>query len=191
MTFALPTWPGHVSADPFIINRNAEPEPILNGEAQRFLRTGSKMGLKVVMPPMEFEDARLWIAALMRAERELATYEWNQAGFTPQNVGATVVGDPSSANATVVSVAGLTGGSVILGGQWFNHTTAGVKRLYNVSQTGNTPLIIAPPTRTPFLAGEALDFVTPVIEGWVKSGLEYSVNVAQHYGFEFTISEAR
>lgn len=189
MTFALPAWPGFTDAEPFLISKDVEPEVVLAGEQQRFGRIGSRMGVKVTLPPMEWEDARLWVAALMRAQREPATYEWPQPGFDPVDVGATTIGEASSANATVIAVANLAGGAVLLGGQWFTHARAGRKRLYMAVQTGTTPIIIGPPLRTPAVVGDALDFRTPIIEGLVDSGLSWTVNAAHHYGLTFTIRE--
>lgn len=191
MTFALPSWPGWTDFEPFEISKNVEPEVPLNGEQQRFMRPGSRMGVKVTLPPMEPEDARLWVAALMRASRELATYEWDATGLAIGEPGATKVGAASSANATVLAVSGLSAGYAVLSGQWFNHIKDGVRRLHAVIQTGTTPLIIAPPLRKPAVVGEDLDFKTPRIEGWVDGPATWSVNVAIHTGITFTIREAK
>lgn len=191
MTFALPTWPGFTDMEPFEISKNVEPEVVLNGEQQRFLRPGSRMGIRLTLPPMDIEDARLWVAALMRASREPCTVEWPQPGLNPGAPGATTVGEASSANATVIAVAGLAGGYAVLGGQWFNHVKDGVRRLYACVQTGTTPLIIAPPLRKPTVVGEVLDFATPVIEGLVDGPTSWKIDAAAIYGITFTIREAK
>ena len=191
MTFALPTWPGFTDFEPFEISKNVEPDVPLNGEQQRFLRPGSRLGARVTLPPMEIEDARLWVAALMRASREKALYEWDMPGLDPGEPGETTAGDASSANATVVGVAGLAGGYTVLAGQFFNHVKDGVRRLYGVVQTGTTPLSIAPPTRAPIAAGDELDFARPMIEGWIDGPFTWKVDAVAHYGVTFTIREAK
>jgi len=191
MTFALPEWPGFTDMEPFEISRNVEPEVVLNGEQQRFLRLGGRMGIKCTLPPMEIEDARLWVAALMRASREPVTLEWPQPGLV-NPLGACTVAAASSANATVLAVAGIAGEEAALGGQWFNHVKPGEpRRLYAVVQTGTTPLIIAPPLRAPAEVGEVLDFDTVKIEGLVDGPATWSVNAVAHYGAVITIRETK
>lgn len=191
MTFALPSWPGFKEMEPFEISKNVEPEVVLNGEQQRFLRLGGRMGIKLTLPPMEIEDARLWVAALMRASRETVTVEWPQPGLE-NPVGALTAGADSSANATVIAVAGLGGGEALLAGQWFNHVKPGEpRRLYSVVQTGTTPIIIAPPTRAPVVTGEALDFDGVMIEGLVDGPASWNVNEVAHYGVTITIRETK
>lgn len=191
MTFALPTWPGFTKFEPFAISKNAEPEVPLNGEQQRFLRPGSRMGARVTLPPMDIEDARLWVAALMRAEREVCTYEWDMPGLDPGTPGDTTASAISSANATVIAVAGLEVGYTVLAGQWFNHVVDGLRRLYAVVQTGTTPLIIGPPLRAPLAIGDELDFARPLIEGFVDGPATWSVDAAHIYGITFTIRERK
>lgn len=191
MAFALPAWPGFVKADPFLISNSVSPDPVFDGEVQRFGRLGSKFGITVEMPPMDYNDARLWVAALLRAEREKVRMEWPQPGLSQISAPAVTIGAVSSANATVIALAGLPGGYTVLGGQFLNHVKDGVPRLHNVSQTGTSPLIISPPLRKPAAVGDKIELDLPVIEGWIDGPeTPWSVDNAHLYGFTFTIREA-
>lgn len=190
MTFNLPSWPGFIDIEPFEISKNTETEVILNGEQQRFLRPGSRMGVRLTLPPMDIDDARLWVAALLRASREMARVEWPQPGLDPGDPGAPVISAASSANATVIAIGGLAPGYAILAGQAFNQVKAGQSRLHFCVQTGTTPLIIAPPLRKPAVVGDVLNLANPVIEGLVDGPATWKVDAAAIYGITFTIREA-
>lgn len=192
MTFALPNWPGFVTAKPFLSSNNVQPEPILGGEAQRFTRLGSRFGCTYTLPPMEHADARLWVGALIRAEREKATIEWPQPGLAQPAAPGVTIGTASSANATVIAPAGLPNGYAILSGQFFNHLKDGSRYLYSCVQTGTSPIIIGPPMRRAAAVGDVLDFDTVLIEGWVDGPeTPWDVDNAHLYGITFTIREAK
>lgn len=192
MTFALPSWPGYVTAKPFLSSKNVAPEPILGGEQQRFTRLGSRFGCTFTLPPMEHADARLWVGALIRADREKATIEWPQGGMGQPAAGNVTISTESSANATVIGLAGLPAGYAVLSGQFFNHVKDGSRYLYACVQTGTSPLIIGPPLRKPANVGDVIDFDTVLIEGWVDGpDTPWDVDNAHLYGITFTIREAK
>lgn len=194
MTFAFPTTKSPRKMKPRLISAAQEPEGNGAGVDQRFITLGSRFAVDVTMPPMRYADARLVVAALLRAEREEMTMLFLQPGLSIGAPGARTVSPIAAANATVV---GVLGGSVytVLGGQFFNLTDAdGRKYLHAAVQTNNIPgnLIIAPALRQDFAVGRAYDFATPVIQGFVR-GKEtaWDVDEAHHYGVSFTIKECK
>lgn len=194
MTFALPTNLGPRTITPRLLSNATEPPTGGGGADQRFLTLGSRYAVDVKYPPMKWENASLLIAALLRAEREEVTMAWPQPGFTPGAVGARTVSALTSANATVLPVAG---GAVYTARplQFFNLVGADGRRyLHSVVQQNNIPgnIIIAPALRIEATAGLALDFATPLIQGFVQ-GREtpWSVDEAHIYGVSFTIKERK
>lgn len=192
MAFNLPEWPGFVKADPFLISNSVSPDPVLDGEIQRFGRTGAKFGISIELPPMEYNDARLWVAALLRAEREKVRMEWPQPGLSTTPAPAVTIGAASSANATVIALAGLPAGYAVLAGQFFNHVKDAVPRLHSCVQTGTSPIIISPPLRAPAAVGDKIELDKPIIEGWIDGPeTPWSVDAAHLYGLSFTLREAK
>lgn len=190
MTFALPTFPAPSKAPPRLISASIDSDGPLGAPDTRYLGLGSRFAMDVSLPPMEYDDARLWVAALIRAEREECTMEFGQPGLTIGNPGAPKISATVSANATVLPIKDLAGGYTILGGQFFNVVKGGRRYLHAAVQTGTTPLLIGPALRLPLADNDPLDFATPQIQGLIK-GPEFGwdVDVAHHYGVSFTIKE--
>ena len=200
MPFMLPTAYGPANASPFIITGESSSEAFLVGVDYKSLPLGSRMGVDVSMPPLEYDDdARLWIAALGRAERgEEVLMEWLQPGLTIGAPGDLRVGGPSSANATAITVRKAAGGASTYGalaGQFFNVIDAeGRRYLHAVAMDAATPLSMFPRLRLPVVDGMVLDFATPMIQGFiVPNGGKYGWNVdnARKYGIQFTIKERK
>lgn len=194
MAFQFPTTKSPRKMKPRLISAAHTPDAGGGGVDQRFISLGSRFAVDVTMPPMVYADARLVVAALLRAEREEMTMLWLQPGLSVGTPGARTFGSATTANATVVPVAG---GAVytVLAGQFFNVTDAdGRPYLHAAVQTNNIPgnLIIAPALRNDFAAGRAYNFVTPIIQGFVQGReTSWDVDEAHHYGVSFTIKESK
>lgn len=195
MTFALPQIKAPAAMTPRLVSGYSEPTTGDGGVVQRFQTAGAgKYAVDVKFPPMDFADASALVGALLRAAREEVTMKWYTPGLTIGAPGARTVSALTSANATVLPVAG--GAAYVVRPLQFFNVVGPDGRLYlhASTQANEIPgsLIIAPALRVEATAGMALDFATPKIQGWVQGkDTPWTVDTARHYGVSFTIMEAR
>lgn len=196
MTFALP-YVGPNKTVPRLIGGFMD-QSGTDAPDQRFTRAGSdRFAVDIAYPPMTYDQASTLVAALLRAQREEVLVKWPQPGLvlaSPGQPGARTVDTLSSANATVVRVAG---GVAYVGRplQAFNVIGPDGRRyLHLLTQSNVIPgdVFFSPPARIEMTPGLTLDFATPMIQGFVQ-GKEtaWSVDVVKHYGVQFTVKERK
>lgn len=202
MTVALPT-NGINNATPRFVDRGGILEAALGGDDQRLDRLGSKFGCNFSTKPMKAEEARIWIARLIRGKREKASIKFPQPGLVNQWSGDGTI-SAVGPNAEIVNVfpnnQATDLGKVLKEGQFLSLVVNGKRYLHQVTSDGlviSDPggnycsVVIQPPTRITIPNGTVAEILTPTIEGYVK-GDEFSWNIdnAKIYGLTFDIEEA-
>jgi hypothetical protein len=196
MAVTLPTSPAPRSMTPRLVSRRRDLEPTFSGPTTRVRRLGSRWSVDVEMPPMTYESAMTWIAALTSAEADTVILRLPQPGFDTGSPGTPLVNGASQLGATI-NLDGFTVGYLVKAGQWLNLTAAGRSYLYQAvadrypSDTGVMPSLgINPMIRRSPADNSAVEFATPAIEGFL-SGREtmWTVDVARTVGLAFTVTE--
>lgn len=185
MPVALPSSPLPRTAVPRYIEYGTQLRSNLGGSTQNIMRIGDRVALDVELPPMREVDARAWIAAQMRAKAEGQTVR-TRVPQIPGPAGITFVG---IANAVQGSIAGANAAQVAVG-MWFSAIAAnGYSYLHMVTTKVGATIGVAPRLRTNF--NGAVIFDAPLIEGWLETPVQWSVEVAQIVGLSFTVAEGR
>lgn len=197
MTIALPA-NAIAEAEPFFIDRGGVMSSALNGPDQRLNRLGSRFGCTFRTKPLKGEDARVWIARLIRGRHETATIKFPQPGVTPSRIssGSAFVYGAHAANASVVRL--VTNNTAWKEGEFLSFLVDGSDR-YHTHQVIGTgvwgggvfPVTIQPPTRRA-MAANTPAIMPPIIQGYVKGdqNMPWTADVARIYGLSFTIEEA-
>lgn len=197
MTIALPTYPGPADSAPGYVDFGGILRPFLGGVDQKLNRLGDRFALDVTMPLMPLaETGRVWIARLIRAQREGALMEWPQPGFDVGAPGNPVVNGAGQAG-SFLDVRGLTPGYRLLEGQFFSIIQSGRRYLQVVaadiaaSAGGAAVIPIAPMLRMRPANGAIVEIARPMIEGFTEGGeRNWTLNYAAHVGLQFRIMEA-
>lgn len=197
MTVALPT-NGIANAEPFFIDAGGILSSPVGGYDQRLNRIGSRFGCTFTTKPMKADEARIWIARLIRGVHEKASIKFPQPGVVTQisNFASKAV----AANAEIIESLNPTGAGdfrSLLEGQFFHVIVSGKSYLYQVKSQvafvpGSTLLFpVQPMVRIPWASGANLVFLNPQIEGYVvNEAPRWSIDIAKIYGLTFTIREA-
>lgn len=183
MSVTLPALPRQTRVSPSYRDFSARLTPPSGGQEQRVARLGDRWSVRYVLPPMGEAQALAFIAAQARATAEGATVR----GVLPRSgdapTGVTGVG---AANATLLTASSATGLAV---GMFFSFEAGGHAFLHQVTGLTGAVLNIAPRLRAG--ANGALNFVEPVVEGFLDGGITWDVERLVHSGVSFTISEDR
>ena len=193
MTIALPAAPSPRSVSPRLISNRRDLEPALGGPTQRVQRVGARWALDVEMPPIPYDAAMAWVAALVAGDAEPVRLALPQPGFD--------TGEPGSPR---VNGGGQAGRSLILdgfgaytakAGQFFSIAHASGRHLHMVradlaAAAGAMALAFEPMLRRSPADNTVVEFETPMIEGFL-SGREtgWTVDLARTVGLSFTITE--
>jgi hypothetical protein len=204
MTVALPTG-AIVEASPRFIDRGGVLEATLGGPDQRLDRLGSKFGASFNVKPMKGEDARIWIARLIRGRSEKASIKFPQPGILIEWPGDGVIGVGAAANAVSISVNRNIAGEVgkrIREGEFISIIHAGVRYLHQA--TADAPIVglgggiygaviaIQPPLRSALVVNDVVEVLMPTIEGYVRGDeRSWTIDNAKIYGLQFDIEEAQ
>lgn len=164
---------------------------------QRVNKLGNRWACNVVLPPMEEEDARYWVAALTRGMRLGVRWKLRQIDLNIGAPGSPLVdGDGQAGDA--LAIRGMTPRYALKVGQWFNHVQGEKHLLYKISGPGNADgageviAQIEPPLRVEPEDGDVLLFGAPVIEGQlVGNVVSWSIDSVIHTGLSFGIREKR
>jgi len=192
----LPGLPAPVEASASLIDFGGFVTPPLGGRTQRVDRLGSRFKLAVTMPPMpSAETGRIFVRRLIAGKSEGVRMEFPLLSFSPGAPGAPVVNGNGQAGRTL-AVRGLAPGYLAREGQFFSHVHAGGRCLYTIdadvaaSGAGAATLAISPMLRVQPADGDALEFATPRIEGFVR-GEEWSwaMSLDHLLRLEFAIEE--
>ena len=199
MSVSLTNLPLPWVAAPSLVDYGGDQAPALGGANSRFTRVGSRWSVKFSsLPDLAWSDAQPFLAARLAAQAagQTVSCPWPQLPFATA-IGAPVVSFGGLAGNTL-TVSGLTAStSAIVTGLWFSMVVGGRNYLYQVATNatadagGNATLQIAPWIRGIPAGGEALNFATPVIEGFIDGpGLNWTLTMESWVGLPaFTITE--
>ena len=183
MTVALPSRKG-VQASPYLIDPGGIVGGSLGGPDQRINRMGARWGVEYQLPPMKGEEARIWIARLIRGTREKASYYFPQPGVSlPPN---TTVAAAAVSNAEIIRLAP----GAYLEGYFCSIVRNGRRYVHQLTTDGTDFVGIQPPLRTSMVGGELVVFRNALIEGFVKADrVGWTIDNAKIYGLSFRIEE--
>ncbi|WP_309091707.1 hypothetical protein [Phenylobacterium sp.] len=196
MAILLPTTDVPVAITPRLVSRRRDLEPTFGGPTSRVRRLGSKWAFDIELPPLYYDPAMAWVAALTSAEADTVILPIPQPEFDVGAPGAPLVNGAGQLG-SFLSLDGFTPEYVARAGQWFNLVgTTGQKYLYQVatetvaSGGATAAMPINPMIRRSPADNSAVEFVSPVIEGFL-SGREtsWTVDRGMFVGLSFTITE--
>lgn len=195
MPVRLPSSPPPASAKVRLVSSMNELRPAFGGPVQRMARMGSRFAVDYVLPPMEYEQAMLWIGLLASAEVDTVIMPFPQGRYDTGSPGSPTV-DGAGQAGTSLNVRGLTPGTAIGLGQAFTVISGGARYNYIVVEAaeadgdGKATLRFSPMLRYPPSNNDQVLLAEPEIEGFAFSGgLEWSIDTACHVGLEFTVEE--
>ncbi len=167
----------------------------LGGPTQRVLRGGDRFRLELGWGPLAYDDARVFLARLMRAAASPLAVEFPQRGLKPASPGALVVATGSTPNTLAVS--GGTPGFPLKEGQFFHLASGGRRWIHQLQQdvtldgSGAAALPINPLLRVAPAVGDATEWVHPILEGFVDQGWTWNLQMMVRVGLKFSITEDR
>lgn len=194
----LPELPAPNGVSATLIDYGLTQRPATGGAVQRVGRPGSRFRIDLSFPPMVGDDARKFIARLLRAKREGGIRVEFPILDVDQGIAGSPVVDGAGQTGTTLNLRGLTPSYLFKEGFWLSIIdTAGQPYLHNVTApatangSGQATISIEPPLRFPFPNGATVMLENPVIEGFIDGGeWSWDINVARHYGLSVTIEEA-
>lgn len=197
MSITLPSNPAPAGAEALMLDFGGELTPFLGGPVRRLNRIGTRLGLRVTMPPIRGAVARQFAARLARGKQEGVVLDWPLLDLLPGTPPDPRIASASSG--TAISVKGLGAGfqvtegqplSVISGSRRYVHLSTGE---VTADGSGNAVLGVFPPTRTTYSINDVVEIAQPRIEGLVSPGdeLSWSMAVEHTMGFSFSVIESR
>lgn len=179
----LPTCPIPNEATPFLRDFGGITTPFLGGPEQRINRLGTRLGLRVIMPALDNDDARILVNRLLRATQVGAIMNWPLFDFDPGTPP-----DPkikTNSTGTALSVKGLGAGYVIREGQplsvggldlhQYMHLATGE---VTANGLGEAVIGVFPPARVTYTTDCVVCIQQPLIEGFVSPGDEIAWSIA-------------
>lgn len=194
----LPESPAPNGVSATLIDFGITMRPALGGAVQRVSRAGSRFRVDLSFPPMVGDDARKFIARLLKAKREGEIRVEFPLLDVAQGLAGSPVVDGAGQLGTSLTLRGLTPFYAFKEGFWLSIVdAAGQPYLHNVQSpavadgSGVVTVTIEPPLRAAFADGATVLIERPVVQGFID-GPEFgwSINVARHYGLGVTIEEA-
>lgn len=191
----LPICPPPVDATFTPVSFATDMQGPLGGAAQRVLRLGDRFRVELAWAPMEYDDARKFLARLLRAAASPVAVQFPQRGLKPLSPGAVVA--VANASLSSVQVSGGTPGFLLKEGQFFSLASAGRRWVHNLQQdvqldgSGAGVLPINPLLRVAPATGDALEFVAPVLEGFVDQSWNWTVQMLVRVGLKIAVTEDR
>ena len=160
---------------------------------QSYQYPGAKWEAEVSLPALSYAEAREWEAFFLSLRGRRGTFLMGNPLVTAPSgtVNLASLSADSSANSTSISVDGMTSGSTILAGDYFqldNHLYVAVEDTTFAGGSGD--IVFEPPLKSSQLDNAALTFTNP--KGlWRLSSddIGWSINSASLYGFSFACSE--
>lgn len=194
MAVALPFVPKEAQVTERLIDYGALLKPPLGGAAQYIARLGSRFAVDVQLPVLDDNWARLWLAARMKAKAEAATLTLAWPQVSAPAIGAPTVNGANQLG-TVLNVAGLTHGVTVPPMMFFSFVSGGRHYLHATTSqvvdggAGTSALTIAPMLRSSPANGAALEFVAPVIEGYIEGDTDWTLERLIWRKTSFTLAE--
>ena len=194
MTLSLQTLPRATEYGMRAISAANTLNPAFGGPIQRIGRKGSRFALDVSVPALAQRCAGVELVAdLVRGETEMVALPVPE-DMPAEPYGTVLVAGGAQAGSTL-SVDGLTPGVVVRKGKFFSVSVSGQRYVYIVTAEtvadalGAADLPIWPMLRASPADNAAVELSTPMIEGFVQPGQEWSISRLKAIGLRFTIEE--
>lgn len=182
---------GVATAAPRFIDRGGVLRSSLGGPDQRIDRLGSRWGVDVQLKPMKADDARVWIARLIRGMRERAIMKFPQPGLVSPGTGNLVAAASPGANVETFAVTGeITSAKE---GRFISFQTNGKYYVHQITSLTGSPITIQPPLRLAIASGQAIQLApaSVMIEGYVLGEPQsWTIDAARIYGIAFSLEES-
>lgn len=197
MAIELPTMPAPVSVQPFKIDAGGVLTPSLGGPLLPFGRLGTRLGLRVTMPPIRGGVARQFEVRLLLGQKERVLFEWPLLDLDPGSPSNPQINATSSG--TAISVKGLGAGYQVIEGQPLSVVHDGRRYMHlstgpvTADGAGVAAVGIFPPSRVTYAVDDTVEIEVPLIEGLISPGEEQSWSFALEHtmGFEFSVVESK
>lgn len=170
--------------------------PTLGGPDQRLNRLGNRFYLDVTLPPMTYDDGRIWIADLIRGQTEGVIFPWPQVEFDIGAPGNPLVNGAGQIG-TTLSMDGFTPSYAVRKGQFLTIVSGGRRYLHIftaqavASTTGTLSASVAPMLRISPADNSSVIVRAPAIEGFIEGNeRSWNISAARHVGLQFRITEA-
>ena len=196
MAVLLPSDPAPASVEMIMRRFGNDLTPPGGGAAMRIRRLGDRFSQSVRMPPLDYADqARKWIARLLRGANETVLMPVYQPGLEIGNPGAPRVNGAGQLGMTL-NLDGFTPGYLMREGQFFSLVVSGQRFLYSctadtaANASGAMALPFEPMLRRQPADNDVVEVAQPMIEGFVE-GREttWTVEAAFNVGLDFKIDE--
>lgn len=194
MSIALPTTFAAEDLSPYLVDFGGDLVPILGGVTQRIDRLGSRWAVEVTLPPMDPDEARLWVSRLVQAKAADGYMPWPQ----PTEVGDEGVPRVNGAGqaGTVLAIDGLPPGKALKEGWFFSVITGGRRYLYMIAAdvvanaSGGAVLTVEPMLRTRPADNAVIELAEPMIEGAIQGDrVGWKIHQLIDYGVSFVLAE--
>ena len=196
----MPDCPAPTDVTYTLISKATEMSGPLGGPTQRVLRIGSRFKLDFEFGPMSYGDARQWVVRLNRAEAAPIQIAFPQRGLNPGFPGLMVVDGSAPApinSGGQLGVKSGTPGFELFDGQFFHVLSGGRLWLHQMvgdttlDANGDATLGVVPALRFVPEDGDAFQWVTPKMEGFVTMGWNWSIAWINRIGLKFSVTEDR
>ena len=158
-------------------------------------RPGSRYAMTIGYPPMEPDEARRFIARLLRAKRQGLRVKLPL--LVPQSISGSPVVDGSGQAGSRLKIRGFAAGFTIREGWWFSAKEAdGTSYLHAVAvdvtanSSGVATVEIEPPLRAPLPNSAAVELRAPIIEGFLEGDeFNWQMPVGRRIAMSFKVEE--
>lgn len=194
MAIALAAIPKEAKVVPRILDFGARLNPPLGGASQYIARIGDRCAVDVELPVLDDAPARALIGARARAKAEGQTLTLAWPCVAQATIGAPLANGAAQTGTSLI-VDGITPGKVILPETWFSYPANGRHYLHMVTTQvaadglGAATLNVAPMLRFSPADNAALEFVAPVLEGFIDGDVEWTLTRLTFRQTSFTLQE--
>lgn len=198
MAIQMPDCPLPNESTPFLRDFGGVLTPFLGGPEQRINRIGTRFGVRFTMPELDGEEARAYVAKLLRGRFDRVVMPWPQTVYDGTDPGSPAINIGVSGG-SAISVKSLTPGYVVAEGQFFSIIHASRRYVYmstgvaTANGSGFASLAIFPALRTAVSTNDVIEMATPMIEGFVSPGdeLAWSHGIDLMTSIPFSVVESK
>ena len=193
----LPACPPPVGATLSLVSFGQDAQGPMGGPTQRVLRLGSRMRVELSWAPMGYDDARRFIARLLRAEASPVAIALPQRGLGPVSPGALAV-SAAVTSSGLLAVSGGTPNLLLKEGQFFSLTAGGRRYVHNLQDdvvldaNGAGMLPLNPLLRVAPAIGDMTEWVIPILEGFPDlNSTKWTLEWLTRVGLQLAVTEDR
>lgn len=164
---------------------------------QRINRMGDRFAFDIAMPKMERAEGEVWVSRLLSSFGSSAVMDYPQPYGGRGDAGAPLVNGAGQAG-MILNVDGVTPDFVFPEGPLFSLFTGGRRYCHVITGTpaanasGQAALTFWPMLRVSPANNAVIEYAQPKIEGLIGGDQgSWTIDVAQHIGLVFTITESR